>query len=371
MEDIRAVLDAAESEQALLFAVGDGGPLAILFTATYPERVLGLVLWHSWPRLTRAPDLPWLRSRGEIERRFEDMTARLDDRIALEESIGRQNPGLATERERREFARPIRLSLSPGGLATYLRTNLDVDVRDILRATRVPTLVIYVEASEVYDPRSSRYLADHIPGARLVQVPGADFAPVVGDWPSVVRELEGFAKQCVSGRREGVEPERVLATMLFTDIAGSTAKAAELGDRRWRELLAEHHAVVRRQLASFHGTELDTAGDGFLAMFDGPARAILCACATVEAVRQIGLDIRAGVHTGECERLDGEIGGIAVHIGARVAAEAQPGEVLASSTVKDLVAGSEIQFRERGLTELKGVPGEWRLFAVAAVPRAA
>jgi len=229
----------------------------------------------------------------------------------------------------------------------------------------VPTLVLNRadEATTLRD--GSRFMARHIPGARHVEFPGTDHAPFSGDVDSYVQELQRFLNETWAERAwEETEPDRVLATVLFTDIVGSTAKAAQLGDARWRELLSQHHAMIRRQLVRFRGTELDTAGDGFFACFDGPARAIRCACAITEAVKELGLEVRVGLHTGECELVNGKVGGIAVHIGARVAKEAQPGEVLVSSTVRDLVAGSGLQFDDRGAAELKGVPGEWRLFSV-------
>jgi len=213
----------------------------------------------------------------------------------------------------------------------------------------------------------SRFIASQVPGARHVELPGPDHAPFAGDADSYVEEIERFLSENWAERAwEDTEQDRVLATVLFTDIVGSTAKAAELGDARWREMLSQHHALIRRLLVRFRGTELDTAGDGFFASFDGPARAIRCACAIAEEVKALGLEVRAGLHTGECELLDGKVGGIAVHIGARVAKEARPGEVLVSSTVKDLVAGSRLQFGDRGAAELKGVPGEWRLFSIEA-----
>ncbi len=243
--------------------------------------------------------------------------------------------------------------------------NMEIDVRHVLSAIRVPTLVLYRSGDAPSIVGGSRYLAEHIPGARHVELPGFDHAIFAGDPEPPLREIEGFLAEVWEERAwEEDEPERVLATVLFTDIVGSTAKAAELDDARWRELIQAHQGLIRRQLVRFRGTELDTAGDGFFASFDGPARAIRCACAITEGVRELGLELRAGLHTGECERIDRKVGGIAVSIGARVAAEAGPGEVLVSSTVRDLVAGSGIEFRDRGVAELKGVPGEWRLFAV-------
>ena len=228
--------------------------------------------------------------------------------------------------------------------------------------SRVPTLVVQRESAH-WDVRSSRYLAAHIPGARLVELPGADFVPYLGDQEQLFAELESFLAD-VREEQWPTEPDRVLATVLFTDIIGSTERAVDLGDRAWRELLERHHAIVRRQLVHFRGQEVDTAGDGFFASFDGPARAIRCACAIADSLSELGLDVRAGLHTGECELIDGKVTGIAVHTGARVASHAKSGEVLVSQTVKDLVAGSGLSFDDRGTHELKGVPGEWRLYSV-------
>jgi len=244
--------------------------------------------------------------------------------------------------------------------------NTEIDVRHVPQAIRVPTLVLHRVGDEDVKLEEGRYLADRIPGAEMHELAGVDH----GWWvepTQIVHEVEPFLRGIWErGEWDAIEEERVLATVLFTDIAGSTTKLAELGDRGWRELLQQHHAFVRRQLARFSGREIDTAGDGFFASFDGPARAIRCACAITEALKELGLEVRAGLHTGECERANGKVGGIAVHIGARVAKEAQASEVLVSSTVKDLVAGSGLQFDERGVAELKGVPGEWRLFSVGA-----
>ena len=284
----------------------------------------------------------------------------------MADQFARGSPS-ATEEEREGFGRIMRLSVSPGAAAAYLRANLDVDIRDVLPLIRVPTLVVQRTEHEHIDVREGRYLVEHIPGARLVELPGRDFAPQLGDTDRLLAEIEGFLSGVSSDEQWQAEPDRVLATVLFTDLVGATTRAAELGDSAWRELLHRHHEAVRSQLGRFRGQEVDTAGDGFFATFDGPARAIRCACAIRESLGELDLDLRAGLHTGECER-DGErVTGIAVHIGARVASLAQPGEVLVSRTVKDLVAGSGIELDDRGEHELKGVPGDWRLFAVTAV----
>jgi class 3 adenylate cyclase len=365
MDDIRAVMDAVGSERAVISGLGDAGPLSVLFAATYPERTSGLILIHTWPRFVRSPAFPWLPTRAERERNIEGMVRTFGDVDAFAESFGRSSPS-ATEEEVKAFARVVRLSVSPGSMAAYMRANLDVDVCDVLPLLRVPTLVLQRTQVEVVDVRNGRYLAEHIPGARLAELPGRDFAPQVGDPDRLFAELEQFLADVAEGKAWHGEPDRVLATVLFTDIVGSSAKAATLGDRAWRELLERHHDTIRSQLGRFRGQEVDTAGDGFFATFDGPARAIHCACAIRDHVDEIGLEVRSGLHTGECERVGEKVAGIAVHIGARVAAVARPGEVLVSRTVKDLVAGSGIELDDRGQHELRGIPGDWQLFAVKA-----
>ena len=363
MDDIRAVMDAAGSERAVLCGLGDGGPLCALFAATYPERTTALVLINTAPRYVRSPELPWLPTRAEREREIEGALHTWGDPEATAERFALGSPS-ATEEERRGFSRVMRVSVSPGSAAAYLRMNLDVDITGVLPLIRVPTLVMYRAEIEVLDVRTGRYLAEHIPGARLVELPGRDFAPQLGDPDRFFAELESFLQEVVEGEAWEAEPDRVLATVLFTDIVDSTARAAELGDRAWRGLLQQHHESVRSQLGRFRGKEMDTAGDGFFATFDGPARAIRCAFAIQDTVRELDLEVRAGLHTGECELVDGKAGGIAVHIGARVASLAEPGEVLVSGTVKDLVSGSGIEFEDRGEHKLKGISNAWRLFAV-------
>jgi class 3 adenylate cyclase len=363
MDDIRAVMDAAGSERAVLCGLGDGGPLCALFAATYPERTTALVLINTAPRYVRSPELPWLPTRAEREREIDGALHTWGDPEASAERFALGSPS-ATEEERRGFSRVMRVSVSPGSAAAYLRMNLDVDITGVLPLIRVPTLVMYRAEIEVLDVRTGRYLAEHIPGARLVELPGRDFAPQLGDPDRFFAELESFLQEVVKGEAWEAEPDRVLATVLFTDIVDSTARAAELGDRAWRQLLQQHHETVRSQLGRFRGKEMDTAGDGFFATFDGPARAIRCAFAIQDTVRELDLEVRAGLHTGECELVDGKAGGIAVHIGARVASLAEPGEVLVSGTVKDLVSGSGIEFEDRGEHKLKGISDAWRLFAV-------
>ena len=360
MDDVRAVMDAAGSERAAVMGLSEGGPLAALFAATYPERTLGLLLWGSAPRFTRAPGFPWGQTREEFLAELDDLTRRWGTvELALEGATGME--------EAAEFmAQRMRMSASPGAVRQLELMNLEIDVRDAVSSIRVPTLVMHRTDDTNVPVGAGRWLGEHIPGARYVEFPGSAHGIPWGDSEPVEREIRTFLAAVSAGTVvETAEPESVLATVLFTDIVGSTAKAAELGDRGWRELLEQHHSIIRSELARYRGREVDTAGDGFFAAFDGPARAIRCGCAVTAAVQELGLEIRAGLHTGECEVVNGKIGGLAVHIGARVAAEARPGEVLVSQTVRDLVAGSGFSFAARGVAELKGVPGEWRLFSVS------
>jgi class 3 adenylate cyclase len=337
--------------------------MSILFAATYPDRVWALVLFGSYPRVLWAPDYPW--GIPEDQYRWSEEDIRSWGTPEQSKQLADSLAPSASEEGRQALATLIRQSVSPGAAAALSRMNGQIDVRPALSAIRVPTLVLNRTGDRPSIVGGSRYLAQHIPGARHVEVPGTDHSISAGDFESILEEIERFLTDVWEEKAwVEVEPDRVLATVLFTDIVGSTAKAAELGDARWRETLEAHHALIRRQLSRFRGKELDTAGDGFFASFDGPARAIRCACSISEGVGELGLEVRAGLHTGECEVMNEKVGGIAVHIGARVAAEARPGEVVVSGTVKDLVAGSGIGFHERGTVELKGVPGEWRLFAV-------
>jgi pimeloyl-ACP methyl ester carboxylesterase/class 3 adenylate cyclase len=366
MDDIRAVMDAVGSKRAAILGVSEGGPMTLLFAATYPERVAAAILYGTLASFTRADDYGWEISREERLELIRRRAPRVGTQSWLDEFLEALAPSVARDEAVRRWWRTwARTSASPGAIVALNIMNTDIDVRHTLPAIRVPTLVLHRVGDEDTLVEGGRYIAEKIPGAELVELPGVDHGWFVN--PSqITHHVERFLKRIwARGEWDVVESDRLLATVLFTDIVGSTAKVAELGDRRWRELLQQHHVLVRRQLARFSGRELDTAGDGFFATFDGPARAIRCATAITAAVRELGLDVRAGLHTGECELVDGKVGGIAVHIGARVAAEAAPGEVLVSSTVKDLVAGSGLRFQERGSVELKGVPGEWRLYLVA------
>ncbi len=363
-DDIRAVMDAAGSERAVLMGVSEGGPMALVFAATHPDRARALVLYGSHARYTWAPDYPWRQTEDEYRRLLaeRERTPRPTTLESARDTVRRLAPSAADDDEFvRWFAMFERVSISPGARLDLVRMNLEIDVRDVLPTVRVPTLVLQRADDLIVRVEEGRYLAQRIPGARYVELPGADHLLAVGDSDVLVHEIERFVGALPE---DETEPDTVLATVLFTDIVGSTALAAELGDRRWRELLERHNDLVRRELVRYRGREVDTAGDGFFATFDGPARAIRCACAVTGAVGELGLDVRAGLHTGECELLGEKVAGIAVAIGARVAAKAGPGEVLVSGTVKDLVAGSGIEFGDRGVAELKGVPGEWRLYAV-------
>jgi class 3 adenylate cyclase len=364
MDDVRAVMDAVGSRRAALFGLSEGASMSVLFAATYPERTAALVLRSAFARTLWAPDYPWGRTDDEYEREIERELRIYGPREQALEAAGAL--GRFDDDEREAFLDYLRYGASPGMLEALLRMNKEIDIRQVLPAVRVPTLVLHGADDELVPPEAARYLAGRIPGARFVEHSDMGHLALGSRADRVMVEMSRFLTDVwESGGWDETEPDRMLATVLFTDIVGSTATALQLGDRAWRELLERHHSIVRRELMRFRGREIDTAGDGFFAAFDGPARAIRCACAVVDGVRELGIDVRAGLHTGECEVVDGKVAGIAVHTGARVAAIAQGGEVVVSSTVKDLVAGSGIEFEDRGLQDLKGIPGEWRLFSVA------
>ena len=357
MDDLRAVLDDVGSEKAAIVTAMAGGFMACVFAATYPHRVHALVLVDGFARLTRADDYPWGLTAGQSR----DIIEAFGSTWGTGMMIDLFDPEDADDVALREsWGRYERHSVSPGTAASMVGMINATDIRGILPAIRVPTLVVAREDSPV-ESGHGRYLAEHIAGATYVELPGRGSLLWSGDQDALLREIEHF----VTGSRPAPQHDRVLATVLFTDIVGSTDRAAEIGDARWRELSAEHDQLVRRALDRFEGREVKTTGDGFLATFDGPARAIRCAEAIHESLRAIDVDVRAGLHTGEIDLVDGEVGGIAVHLGARVMAEADAGETVVSSTVKDLVVGSEIAFEDRGEHDLKGVPGTWRLFAVS------
>ena len=351
MDDVRAVMDAAGSRSAVLFGVSEGGSLAALFAATYPERCRALVLYGAFAQFSH-----WFPTKERLDRFFEYVESGWGTGAGL--------PIWAPSRKhdeafKRWFARRERLGASPAGVIALMRMNSEINISGVLPAIRVPTLVIHRTNDIAVSVEGSRTLAKHIPNARLVEFPGEDHLPYVGEnADQIVDEIEEF----VTGTRAEFEPERVLATVLFTDIADSTQRAAELGDRAWRTLLERHDNLVREQLAHFRGREIKTLGDGFLAIFDGPARAVRCATTITSAAPGLGLQVRAGAHTGEIELKGDDVGGVAVHTASRIMNLAEPGRVLVSSTVRDLVAGSNLRFEDAGVHTLKGLPEQVRLF---------
>jgi pimeloyl-ACP methyl ester carboxylesterase/class 3 adenylate cyclase len=359
MDDVRAVMDAAGSERAALVGVSEGGPMNLVFAATHPDRTAAMVIIGTYARIAWAPDYTF----GTKPDVWNALLERMEQGWGKGVLLSAFAQSLANDAAAREsWARFQRQAASPGAAVALLRTVYEIDTRPILPVIRVPTLILHRTDDRMVPVEHARYLAQHIPGAKYVELPGKDHFFWTGDADAYLDQIEEF----LTGERRAGESDRVLATVLFADIAGSTERAAQLGDSRWHELLDGFYGVARRQLERFRGREVDTAGDGFFAAFDGPARAIRCAAAIGSGVRSLGLEVRAGVHTGECEVMGAKIGGIAVHIGARVAGQASPGEVLVSGTVKDLVAGSGISFHDRGAHALKGVPGEWRLYAATA-----
>jgi class 3 adenylate cyclase len=352
MDDVRAVLDAARSERAVLYGRADGGAMSVLFAATYPERTLALVLTNPRPRFIQAPDYPWGPTRDEYERET-DESVRMWGTHEHAEKVARRVRLETDEAALRAIARRMRLGASPGAARALREMNADIDVRPVLGSVRVPTLLV----SEPGYTEAARYVADRMVDVLHLELEAAILTDIMPTFEAFVARAQD------EWRRRESQPDRVLATVLFSDLVGSTQKAVELGPR-WPELLREHNQRIRRELARYSGREIDTAGDGFFASgFDGPARAIRCACAIRDAVSGLGLDVRVGVHTGECELVDGKLAGLAVVIGSRVAAQAEAGEVLVSGTVKDLVAGSGIEFEPRGTRELKGL-GDWTIYAV-------
>ncbi len=355
MDDVRAVMDAVGMDRAALLGISEGGPLTAFFAATHPDRCRALVLYGSFARFTS-----WLPTVEALEA----FLAYIDRDWGSGKSLGMFAPSRQSDPAFQNWwGRFERLGASPAAAIALMRMNSQIDITDILPTIRVPTLVIHRTNDVTINVEGGRFLAEHIPGARYVEVPGTDHIPFVGDNAAEIADL---IEEFLTGSKAAVSADRVLATILFTDIVGSTERAAQLGDQRWRDLLQLHHQAVRRELARFRGREIDTAGDGFFATFDGPARAVRCAQAIGSALQPLGLQVRAGLHTGECEIMGDKITGIAVNISARVAALAGAGEVLVSSTVKDLVSGSGLNFAEHGSHVLKGIPGDWRLFSALA-----
>jgi pimeloyl-ACP methyl ester carboxylesterase len=363
MEDIRCVLAAVGSEQAALFGCHLGGRLALLLAATYPDQVSAVVTFASHPATLRDQDYPWGTTPEEREGLLAAMQAATLDPAVLLADLA---PGEATDASTVRWWRMLFWSgASPAESYDQISAMGPVDIRRLLGSVQAPVLVLHRTGDRAADVHASRYMAQRLPSARLVELPGEDHFPFFGDQNAVV----GLTQEFLTGATPVIDPDRVLATVVFTDLVDSTSRAAELGDRRWHRLLEEHQQVVRRQLVRFRGREVKTTGDGFLATFDGPARAIRAADAIRAELAELGLGVRVGLHTGECDLLGEDIGGIAVHIAARVLARAGAGELLCSRTVKDLVAGAGFAFTDRGTHRLKGVPDRWQLFAVELAAR--
>jgi pimeloyl-ACP methyl ester carboxylesterase len=356
MDDVRAVMDAVGSQRAAIMGISEGGVMATLFAATYPERTSALILYgaHAVPTDLLTTEAEWSEYSERVRRNW-------GSEAEARDILSWLTPSLAMDEHAIQWAQNfMRLGASPGAEIALSRMNNELDIRRVLPSVHVPTLVLHRVGDRGVSVTHGRYLAEHIPAASYVELEGVDHLPSVGNADVILDEIEEF----LTGVRDPLERNRMLATVMFTDIVSSTKRAHELGDRKWRELLNQHNLLVRKQLARFRGVEIDTTGDGFFATFDGPARAIRCALAISDNVQQLGLQVRIGLHTGECELLGDRVGGIAVHIGARVMAQSGANEVLVSRTVRDLVAGSGINFVERGVHELKGVPEEWHLYAV-------
>jgi class 3 adenylate cyclase len=357
MEDVHAVLNATGSKRAALIGISEGGPMSMLFAASYPERTHALVLCGAEVCERTSDDWPWGEATPE---EFETSMRSLPERWGAGRGLDHIAPSIANDATRAWWGKLQTHGMTPADAEAFMRIAFGIDVRHVAPAIRVPTLIVHRDGDRVCHVENARWLARNISGARYVELHGVDHAPFAGK-DDIVPEIREF----LTGSREALEPDRVLATVLITDLVGSTELVRERGDRAWRDLLERHYSVVRRELARFRGSEINTFGDGVLATFDGPARAIRCALAMVDAVGGLGLGMRAGLHTGECERAGNDLTGIAVHVGARIAATAGSGEVVVSSTVRDLVAGSGLNFVDRGSHRLKGVDKPWRLFAVA------
>ena len=360
MSDVQAIMDAVGSQRAALFGVSEGGPMSVLFAATFPQRTVALVVYGSYARRSWAPDYPCGWSDAQYEAFFENVEKHWGTAQGVDANLWA--PSIAHDQRLVDhMAAYFRASASPGAARAVMQMNREIDVRHILPSVTVPTLILHRTGDRNISVEHARYLAKHISRATLVELPGIDHSIGVGDNDAIVDEVEDF----LTGSRHTADLGRLVSTVLFTDIVGSTEKAMQIGDRKWRDLLERYYALARRQLERFRGREIDTAGDGLFATFDGPARAVRCAQAIGENAKSLGIEVRAGLHTGEVEVIGEKVGGIAVHIGARVASHAGAGEVLVSRTVKDLVAGSGIRFEDRGTFALKGVEGEWRLFLAA------
>ena len=359
-DDIRAVMDAAGIERAHLFGGSEGGSMASLFAAMHPDRVQSLIIWGAQAKWLNTPDHPW----GQTREEHEAMLDMIHEGWPTIEYVVGPGAGLGPDADPamvENVLRYMRAAASPSAVRAYETMNADIDTRAILPTIKAPTMVMNRIGDPVAICAAARDMASRIPGAIFKEYPGNSHTAMLDDMDVVLSDIQEF----ITGERPVESADRVLATVMFVDIAGSTERAAQMGDTAWRSVLNAYYAIVRKALARHRGREANTAGDGFLATFDGPARAVRCALEITQAVKELGVDVRVGVHIGECEMMGDNIGGLAVHIGARIMAEAAPGEVLTSSTVKDLVAGSGLSFADRGERALKGVPGEWRLFSAA------
>ena len=357
-DDIRAVMDDVGIERANIFGVSEGGSMACLFAATYPERVNSLLVWGAQARWIGSPDHPW----GQTQEQHDQMIAMIDEDWPSFDYITGPGAGVGKDADPafiESISRYMRAAANPSAVRAYEQMNGQIDTRPILPSIQAPTLVMNRAGDPCANVEAARDMASRIPGAKFKEYPGDSHSMMLDDMETVLSDIQEF----ITGERPIDSSDRVLATVLFLDIASSTERAAELGDTPWRNLLNSYYAIVRKELARFRGKETNTTGDAFLATFDGPARAVRCGLAIALAVRQLGIEVRAGVHTGECELMGDNVGGIAVHTGARIMAKSEPGAVLVSATVKDLVSGSGINFQDCGVHQLKGVPGEWRLFS--------
>jgi class 3 adenylate cyclase len=357
MDDLRAVMDAAGFGRAAVFGISEGGSMSALFAATYPGRTSALVLYGAFAKRIHSSDYPWAPTLEERQKWIDLIESSWGGEVDLDTLA----PSVAKDPSfRRRFAAYLRSSASPGAASALARMNTDIDIRNVLTSIHVPTLVIHRKGDRDVNVDNGRFLARQIPGAKFVELAGEDHLPWAGDTDSILAEVEEF----LTGARPGPPSDRVLATVMFTDIVGSTKKANQLGDREWTRLLQQHNDMAQREILRFRGTVVKGTGDGFLATFDGPSRAILCAHEIRDRVQRLGIEVRTGLHTGECELMGNDVGGIAVNTASRIAAEAGSGEILVSNTVKDLVAGSGLAFTDRGLHSLKGLQGELHLFAV-------
>ncbi len=357
MDDMRAVMDATGSQKAALLGISEGGSMCALFAATYPERTIALIMLGSFAKRIWDPEYPWAPTMQERKKFFDAITAGWGGSVDIDTIA----PSMSNDKRfKKWWATYLRRSTSPGDALSFAKMNTEIDIRGILHSIHAPSLILHRKGDRDANIEEARYIAQKIPGATLVEFEGEDHLPWVGETDLILDEIEIF----LTGTLKETETERVLTTVLFTDVVASTKKALEIGDTKWHYLLNTHNNIVREELMRFNGKEVKSTGDGFFATFNGPARGIKCACAITDAVRYLGIEVRAGLHTGECEIVGEDYGGIAVHTGARVMSNAEANEVLVSATVKDLVAGAGIKFKSKGKHELKGVPGEWELYSV-------